>query len=623
MNEKQKPSSSNFSDLGKIPPQAVELEESLLGSIISFGAFEHCYKTINSKMFYKETHKIIFKNLEEMWNSKTPISVETLNHNIRKNNEFETIGGPIAILTLIDKAEPSRYKIEFNARIIYQLFVSRELIRLASNLINEAYDIKADVADILDKLISEINKLYRTNYLDIPTVIRYERVLLNTCVNEPGIFGEILGSTPDNIFIDKCHQVVWNIMKGLIETGFEINELAIYDILDNSSNKAYVPYVREIFETEKTSAESISYILSYLKRYYDHSQLVKVSRYLEDNLGKAEVEAIIAFIENILDDIRVKDIEMMNFTSQLDRVMSTIISNAQTGGDATIIKTGYEKVDDEAQFRPGDIVLMGASRGHGKSKMSWNIARNMFKHNHNFAALIISMEDSHDVIITNLIAMETGIEIGHIRSVNHNLTEEERTKIKNAEKALRGLDLLIIDRDLSIRQIESVAVKFVKKRPNKRCLVVIDNIMKITDMKSDVKVEDDIAKRISSIAKRNGALVFMLHHFTKEQEALSNASEGYRPKESHLKGSTRFLDVSTHVWLMLLPKKYKDLVREQSKRAPIKVFDDDPKLYERRRVLSKLLVTEFTKLRGGTNEENKTIVRFLVDYNKLKIAFWR
>lgn len=126
-------------DYVKLPPQAQETEEALLGALILEPyAMEKVKDFLSDDSFYNPKHRIIFKAITFLFNSDTPIDSLTVLDRLKKTNEEERVGGAFFIANLTNKIASASH-IEYHARIIAQKFIQRELIRVTSEIQAKAY----------------------------------------------------------------------------------------------------------------------------------------------------------------------------------------------------------------------------------------------------------------------------------------------------------------------------------------------------------------------------------------------------------------------------------------------------------------------------------------------------
>jgi len=160
---------------GKLPPQAKEVEEAILGAVmLEKGAFDIVIEILKPECFYLETHQRIFKAMRMLANKQQPIDLLTVIEELRYSEDLEFVGGPYYI-TKLTNAVVSSANIEAHARIVVQKFIQRELIRISGEIIGDAYEGSTDVFDMLDeaetKLFEITNNHLRKNFDSIDSVL--------------------------------------------------------------------------------------------------------------------------------------------------------------------------------------------------------------------------------------------------------------------------------------------------------------------------------------------------------------------------------------------------------------------------------------------------------------------
>ena len=149
-----------FSGLGKLPPQAVDLEEAVLGALmLQKDAFLSVSEFLNTEMFYKDVHQKIYNAIQLLFKNSSPIDILTVTAKLRSLGELELIGGAYYITEITNRIA-SAANIEFHARVIYEKFLQREMIRISSETIQSAYDDTADIFELYNHNQSEIYNLF-------------------------------------------------------------------------------------------------------------------------------------------------------------------------------------------------------------------------------------------------------------------------------------------------------------------------------------------------------------------------------------------------------------------------------------------------------------------------------
>ena len=138
-------------EYGKLPPQAPELEEAVLGAImIEKDAYSLISEILKPECFYKVAHQKIFEAIMTLAMHQEPVDMHTVTEQLRKIGTIDDIGGPYYITLLTAKVSSAAH-LEYHARIIVQKFLARELIRISSEIQTKAFDDKIDVDDLMQE----------------------------------------------------------------------------------------------------------------------------------------------------------------------------------------------------------------------------------------------------------------------------------------------------------------------------------------------------------------------------------------------------------------------------------------------------------------------------------------
>src|SRR3954447_3624119 len=160
---------------GKVPPQAKDLEEAVLGAImLEKSAFDTAIEILKPECFYVDAHQRIYRSMQSLQQKSQPIDILTVVEELRSKEELEMVGGPYYVTRLTNSVVSSA-NIEAHSKIILQKFIQRELIRISGEIIGDAYEDSADVFDLLDdaeaKLFEITNNHLRKNFDSIDTVL--------------------------------------------------------------------------------------------------------------------------------------------------------------------------------------------------------------------------------------------------------------------------------------------------------------------------------------------------------------------------------------------------------------------------------------------------------------------
>src|SRR6188768_4437782 len=160
---------------GKVPPQAKDLEEAVLGAImLEKSAFDSVVEILKPECFYVDANQRIYKAMQGLAIKSLPIDILTVVEELKFREQLDAVGGPYYV-TKLTNAVVSTANIEAHARIVLQKFIQRELIRISGEIIGDAYEDSTDVFDLLDdaesKLFEITNNHLRSAFEDINTVL--------------------------------------------------------------------------------------------------------------------------------------------------------------------------------------------------------------------------------------------------------------------------------------------------------------------------------------------------------------------------------------------------------------------------------------------------------------------
>jgi len=135
---------------GKIPPQAVEIEQIVLGAMLISGSevTDKVTQIIRPDDLYKESHVLIFQAILKLYRDNQNTDLYIVNEELTKNGNIEKIGGLNYLMQLTEKIV-SVVGIEQHCYLIKQKSIARQLIRLGNDIIQQSFDAFADVADLI------------------------------------------------------------------------------------------------------------------------------------------------------------------------------------------------------------------------------------------------------------------------------------------------------------------------------------------------------------------------------------------------------------------------------------------------------------------------------------------
>jgi len=148
---------------GKLPPQAIDLEEVVLGAMmIDKKGVDEVIDILHSGVFYKEAHQHIFEAIHTLFEKSEPVDLLTVSARLKKEKKLDIIGGEFYLIQLTQKVSSSAH-IEFHARIILQKYIQRSLIKISNEIIEDSYNESTDVFDLLDNAEAKLYEITQGN----------------------------------------------------------------------------------------------------------------------------------------------------------------------------------------------------------------------------------------------------------------------------------------------------------------------------------------------------------------------------------------------------------------------------------------------------------------------------
>ena len=170
-------------ELGKKPPQAVELEEAVLGALmLEKDAIISIQDLLKPESFYKEAHQKIYRSIQDLSVQHQPIDIYTVAEELKRKGVLEEIGGPY-YLSQLSLRVGSAAHIEFHAKVISQKYIQRSLIGISSDIQRDSFDDDIVVDDLLNSAQQKIFELAEGN---IRSETRHVGTIVSDALKEIG-----------------------------------------------------------------------------------------------------------------------------------------------------------------------------------------------------------------------------------------------------------------------------------------------------------------------------------------------------------------------------------------------------------------------------------------------------
>jgi replicative DNA helicase len=150
-------------DMGRLQPQARELEEAVLGALmLEKDAYSVISEILKPECFYDRVHEMIYAAIVDLAIAQRPVDMLTVTEQLKKRGELDVVGGPFYISQLTGKVASSAH-IEYHARIIAQKYLARELISFTAQVQGKAFDETIDVDDLMQEAEGKLFEISQRN----------------------------------------------------------------------------------------------------------------------------------------------------------------------------------------------------------------------------------------------------------------------------------------------------------------------------------------------------------------------------------------------------------------------------------------------------------------------------
>ena len=180
-------------EMGNIPPQALDVEEAVLGALlIEPNCVDEAMDELSSGCFYSEKHRMIFEAMSSLNNEHVALDLLSVSQKLKAQGNLEAIGGTITLAQLSQKIGAAAH-IEYYIRILKQKCIQRELITASYDILKTSYDESVNIDDLIDtaqtKLFAAIQNNVKKDVQEIGKVINDALDDIQKLQNSSGLSG--------------------------------------------------------------------------------------------------------------------------------------------------------------------------------------------------------------------------------------------------------------------------------------------------------------------------------------------------------------------------------------------------------------------------------------------------
>ena len=395
----------------------------------------------------------------------------------------------------------------------------------------------------------------------MPVSIEAEQALLGSLIINPEVFDKVVGNISKDDFYLEEHQHIYAALvkmytnSKMIDTVTLVNTLVEEGDRDEAGGIQYISLIAN-------SVPSVSNVVDYARIVKEKSTLRSLIGICEEIRDTAyeegePVKAIIDSAEQKIFDISGGNRESRDFrhiNEILHNVYSDLETLAENGGAVSGSKTGFSALDRMLiQMGKGDLVIVGARPGMGKTSFAMNIATNVAK-NTRKAVCIFSLEMSGEQLGNRILSSEALVDSYSLRSGQ--LKSDDWNNIASVVQNLSGCDIYIDDTSA----ITATEMKSKLRRIKNLGLVVIDYIgLMQSTSNTDNRAQQvgEISRNLKIMAKDFGIPIICCAQLNRGTE--SRPGVGKRPTLADLRDSGSIEQDADIVLFLYRDEYYKDI----------------------------------------------------------------
>ncbi len=393
----------------------------------------------------------------------------------------------------------------------------------------------------------------------VPVSVEAEQALLGSIIVSPAAFDKVSGMISVEDFYVAEHQHIYSALIKMYTQNKTIDVITLVNTLVEMGDRdeaGGVQYITLLAESVPTAAN----VKDYARIVKDKSTLRKLIKTCdeinEDAYSETDVRTVIDSAEQKIFDLSHNNDskEFRHIRDVLHNVYRDLEILSESKGAVSGAKTGFSGIDRMlVQMGKGDLVIVGARPGMGKTSFALNIATNVAKSTGK-AVAIFSLEMSGEQLVTRILSSEAMIDSHTLRTGK--LANEDWDNIADVISSLSGCDIYIDDTSA----INTNDMKSKLRRLPELGLVVIDYIgLMETTSKSDNRAQQvgEISRNLKIMAKEFGVPFICCAQLNRGTE--SRPGQGKRPTLADLRDSGSIEQDADIVLFLYRDEYYKDI----------------------------------------------------------------
>ena len=180
-------------EMGNKPPQALDVEEAVLGAmLVEPACIDEAMEELSPSCFYDPRHRMIFEAMSKLVTEHISVDLITVSSRLKELGNLEAVGGPVALADLSQNVGTAAH-IEYYIKILKQKTIQRDLITASYDILKQSYDDSVKVDDLIDnaqtKIYSAIQNNVKKEVQDIGSVINSVMTEIEKLQDKVGLSG--------------------------------------------------------------------------------------------------------------------------------------------------------------------------------------------------------------------------------------------------------------------------------------------------------------------------------------------------------------------------------------------------------------------------------------------------
>ena len=396
----------------------------------------------------------------------------------------------------------------------------------------------------------------------MPHNIEAEQSVLGCCLIDDNAVLTIMEEMKEEDFYTLSHRTIFDSMRSIYASGRPIDLVTLSDELtqkDSLDKVGGIEYITTLTNIVPSSA-NVKHYISIVKRDSLLRSLISSSEEIIQKSYEGGDEDILAFAEKSIFDIAERDDKssLQKVSGSLDEVLSKFEEIHKNGGAIRGLATGFWELDNLTNgLKPGNLVILAARPGFGKSSLAMNIVGNVAIQ-YNKKCAVFSLEMSREEIAQRLVCSISGVNMRH--AMTGHLSADDWKALWEGRKELDKADIYIDESSLvSPAEILSKCRK-IKREMGGLDLIMIDYLQlmngssKYRDSNRQQEISD-ITRNLKVTAKELGVPILLLSQLSRDVEK----REDHRPQVSDLRESGAIEQDADIVMFIYNEAKYTDI----------------------------------------------------------------